>query len=61
MILVPVRLHNVSIQQPAQWPVMGHTAVTVHQVLTVCVKYRIFPKYGRGVNYFQMASDQALN
>ena len=23
--------------------------------------YRIFPKYGPGVNYFQMASDQALN
>ena len=23
--------------------------------------YRIFPKYGPGVNYFQMVSDQALN
>ena len=23
--------------------------------------YRIFPKYGWGVNYFQMASDQVLN
>ena len=23
--------------------------------------YCIFPKYGPGVNYFQMASDQALN
>ena len=23
--------------------------------------YRIFSKYGPGVNYFQMASDQALN
>ena len=27
----------------------------------VKTKYRIFPKYGPGVNYFQMASDQALN
>ena len=24
-------------------------------------EYRIFSKYGPGVNYFQMASDQALN
>ena len=23
--------------------------------------YRIFPKYGPGVYYFQMASDQVLN
>ena len=31
------------------------------RVLTAKCVYRIFPKYGLGVNYFQMSSDQALN
>ena len=31
--------------------------ITIQQVINYC----IFPKYGPGVNYFQMASDQALN
>ena len=29
--------------------------------LIIKTRYHIFSKYGPGVNYFQMASDQALN
>ena len=34
---------------------------TIRCVCFLAIKYRIFAKYGPGVNYFQMASDQALN
>ena len=33
----------------------------INNVMSKKIKYRIFSKYGPGVNYFQMASDQALN
>ena len=36
-------------------------SVGIVYVLFCTFIYLIFPKYGPGVNYFQMASDQALN